>query len=631
MGIISILFLYIFIFIVCFILGNFVDSSGNKISVSLVYGFLFNIALLEVLTIPCYLLGASFSILLFTYLFFICVIVIFYVYRHISYIKEFDIKQYFQNIKPSVYFLIFLGIILFQIVYSSYMCHTDADDGYYITISNIAVSSDKLELGNLYVYDGMFPSSGKNATVISWEFFIAILSKVFRIHPAILAHSVLPPILILFSYIAVFDVINELVDDKRRRDFSMLLYSVCILFAGYSRYSLGCFLLLRIWQGKAVLANIAIPVLLHSCIMVYKADYTWKRWIINLLIIISGIGLSVIGTYYMPIAYFTFGLPLVIYVLYSKNYQNALLIIKRVVATFIPIIVFAIYVFLYSMKSIENGSTMNDYPLSYIEVFKETFSNSIFGLLYLVSIIIISFEYILSKKGKKIDSTKDLQESEKFRLILVAIPIVLLCTFLNPLLYDFVSTHITGAVVYWRLYWIFPMYLTVSLAFSLVCKYMKLKWIEYLFVVFELVIIGLSGQFMYKGNGYFTTHENYYKIPQEVLTVVDVLNEYEEDSSNVCMFSQSISYYVRQYDSNIAVVKSRNIWSFVEPIGESDKSLSWLNNAIFEEKKIEDLEVMSVLDELNVNYLYVQGDMIENTHYETIYIPNYGYLYKKAW
>ena len=45
----------------------------------------------------------------------------------------------------------------------------------------------------------------------------------------------------------------------------MIFISVVQIFSNYSVYTAGTFLLLRIWQGKAVLAGILLPAVAYMC------------------------------------------------------------------------------------------------------------------------------------------------------------------------------------------------------------------------------------------------------------------------------------------------------------------------------------------------------------------------------
>ena len=621
MGLLSVLLFMGWFPLICVVTGSvFLKCKENikieySISSIMLYGFVIHVALFEIIAVPCYFFGATFNVLFGLYLIFSFFLIASFII--IWKVHYFCLSDYFKFSRPTLFFILFLGLVLFQIIYSSYMCHTDADDGYYITISNMAINSNKLELDVNTVYDGVTRIKDVKS-VFSWEFFIAVISKMFGIHPAILCHSVLPVILVALSYMAFCLVINIFVSNRKERDIALLIVALLNLYGGYSRHSTGCFLLLRMWQGKAIIACILLPVLLHSCMQVYKGDHTWKRWFLNLLIVFCGIAVSVIGVYYLPIAYFVFGIPLIAVLFIKKKYKEFITIIRRLVITMLPVLLFVLYSIIKSKNSLDNGSQMNNYPLGYADVFKETVGDGYIHFLYLISIFIIATIYFIKIKHGTVE------KKDKLTLVLLTIPLILFLTFLNPLLYGFISSHVTGAVVYWRLYWIIPVYLTIAIATSRITSLIKSRVMIFVTLVVMCVTIAFSGKFVYSKGLFFTQHENYYKIPQEVISVSDTV---KAQGITTCLFSEDLSYFVRQYNSDIIVIKSRNQMDNSVEIGDTGKTFTWLATAIYKDRSLDNPDVEMALDTLGVEAFYISGERIECNNYDISEIEGYGYLY----
>ena len=90
--------------------------------------------------------------------------------------------------------------------------------------------------------------------------FLAVLAQISSIHATVIAHTILPFLLIPLSYY-VYWMIGKCLFPKSREQASvfLLLTAIVQMFSYYSVYTPGTFLLLRSWQGKAVLANILLP------------------------------------------------------------------------------------------------------------------------------------------------------------------------------------------------------------------------------------------------------------------------------------------------------------------------------------------------------------------------------------
>ena len=126
-------------------------------------------------------------------------------------------------------------------------------------------------------------------------------------------------------------------------------------------------------------------------------------------------------------------------------------------------------------------------------------------------------------------------------------------------------------------------------------------------------------------NLYFESHQNYYKIPNEVLYASNLL--LSKDDNPVCIFPESLSYYPRQYDSRIIIIGARGLSINQNKIGDSELTYSWLYHSIYVDKNIDAEDVRWALSEIGIEYVYIQGDMIDNSYYNVDIVENYGYVY----
>jgi hypothetical protein len=206
--------------------------------------------------------------------------------------------------------------------------------------------------------------------------------------------------------------------------------------------------------------------------------------------------------------------------------------------------------------------------------------------------------------------------------IFVGMTVGLFLTFLNPYFCVFVAQKITGVDVYWRLYWILPIYIVIAYAITDVIPEQP-QWNVCLAAVGAMLILSLSGTNMYQENLYFSKHCNEYKITDESLTVVQKLEEDDDDAT--CIFPEDMSFYIRQYTSKISVIKGRGMATNGSTIGDTVYTLSQLYDLIYNRQELDNPETLNLLKYLGVDYVYSREKWENSIVVEEI--VGYGYLY----
>ncbi len=169
--------------------------------------------------------------------------------------------------------IVMLLVIGFQIYMYVFYMHTDEDDAFYL-----ATATTTLQENSLYQIDpytgAAFATMPSRYILSPFPVFIAFFSWVSGIHAAILAHTVLPAVLLVLSY-SVFGMIGmRLFDrDREKTAYFVLIAAVIWMFSYTTTHTQGTVALLRIWQGKAVLASVLLPLLFYMGMKCY-----WKEW-----------------------------------------------------------------------------------------------------------------------------------------------------------------------------------------------------------------------------------------------------------------------------------------------------------------------------------------------------------------
>ena len=621
--------LILFLFVICFMVGDvilwFFSSKKKSLTKAITYGFAFLLAAFELISLPFVYTNSSFLNLMWVYSIFLTISILIFIFKQIKYglfIKdyEFNLIKY----KNRITMLIAIILIVFAGISSSYLEHTDADDGYFVTVSNIAYQTNKITFDEHLVYDGSLSVKGDSfrPQIATWELFVAYFSKLFTVHPAIVAHSILPFVLILLCFMAIWNLGIQLIGYDKVPMF-MFLYALLVLFDASNTASQGAFMTLRIWQGKAMLANFAIPMLMSGVLSMYSKNVKWKQALWNLVIVIAGINLSAVGIYLMAITYLVTGTPYLILQAIKKNWKTVFDILIKVVSTMLPVMIAALILYM----RISTSSTGKTYaatpPKSWFAVFY-----SGYGSVPYIIVFLICFVHLFLHE-------KDIIK----RYFFVGVPLILFATFLNPLLNKFVASHITGVDVYWRLYWILPIYLVIAYVITNVLdSYFKNK--ETFSLLVSAAIIMSSGTYFYSPrSGQFGGHSNAYKINVNALAAADKISEDTNGEPTIAIFPERLSYLIRQYDSNIDVVRAR-LFSTNTRVIYKNRTLKWLYKQIYVKNKINSDEVISMLKSLKVKYVYLSERELNSPEYENskgpiktnkyklIHTRKSGYLYK---
>ena len=218
--------------------------------------------------------------------------------------KTLSKKEYVLFEKLCLLLLLLAGFLLigFQCYHYIFMMHTDADDSRFIASAVDAVRRDYMLLATPATgeYTVIYQDILKDA-VSPWMMYIAALCKLFSIHPAIAAHTILPSYFLLMGYAIYFLIGLQLNEHSYLKAlFFVDLAALILLFYGGSSHSMGSVILVRIWQGKAILAAIMIPFFFAYFIRIYQ-DMNNQRQIWCLLLIdqaaclLSGMGIFFAG------------------------------------------------------------------------------------------------------------------------------------------------------------------------------------------------------------------------------------------------------------------------------------------------------------------------------------------------
>lgn len=312
---------------------QFSKKEKDNILLGIVIGYIYSFTAYELLAIPMIFIGTDFITLtgMWQLVMIVSTILTFIMsLRSCFKIIKNNIKR-FKN-APKNLMLVFIILVGIQAFIGFAFMHEDYDDSNFVAKATIA-----LDTNTLYKYDdkGIEYDILPSRQVLSpFPIFTASTAKILGIHPAIVAHTVFPPVFIILAYITYFLIADVLFkDDKKMKYVFVIFLSIIYIFGAYSAWSNFVFLLYRPWQGKALVANIFIPFIwLLFLKYLHKDDFYWFILFITLW---AADLTSSMGLFIPSLTAGALGL------LYSVTQKNKTYIIKTMIC-FLPSFVYGL-------------------------------------------------------------------------------------------------------------------------------------------------------------------------------------------------------------------------------------------------------------------------------------------------
>lgn len=167
------------------------------------------------------------------------------------------------------------ALILIFFAVSFFAQHTDADDSRFVVNA-----VDIVRTNRMYLTD---PTTGNALDVWVWELckdvtapwavFIAYLSKMTGVFATIMAHTFFPACLFTCIFAVWWMLSEEFFDsDITYRCIFLDILMLLHIYGFYSIYNEEAFMMLRIWQGKAVVAALGIPAMILISMWIYRKN-----------------------------------------------------------------------------------------------------------------------------------------------------------------------------------------------------------------------------------------------------------------------------------------------------------------------------------------------------------------------
>lgn len=259
-----------------------VENYLKKILLSWVSGFLTMMAVSQIVLVPLVLRRKSFNLYLKLW---IAITIVLLVVATAFIIKKKRQKiKCEQKEKWNMYQSLYLAAALFLIFVQAFIAaafqHTDDDDSRFVVEQVIAVEQGSMYMQDLVTGANVYWNMGemKKDLISPWTMMVALLSKLSGIAPASMSHIYLPLFLIPMCY-AVYTLLAMHIfkNDKERVCIFLIFVSALNIFGYSSTHTTSAVMLLRIWQGKAMVGAWLLPVILYLMFEI-MSNSSQKQW-----------------------------------------------------------------------------------------------------------------------------------------------------------------------------------------------------------------------------------------------------------------------------------------------------------------------------------------------------------------
>lgn len=644
--------LFILIFsVIILIIGKAIISYfkwEHSLTGKLSWGFMTILAVFQLVAYPLYRMNANFTALFILFNIVLLVLFIFsllYIFKaHVKSDKDCKLFLCFRQFPFLT--IVTAGMIIFCLFMGLGFYYSSSDEGYNLTRAMETIEQNSLGVDDALAWKGASAGpikSYENAS--TYYFFIAFLSKISHIHPTILYKTFFLFVLIILHLSAISFAYDSLIETEKNDEHfqkKSLFFIFYILFQmlAVKPSSAGTWMTGYLYEGKAVMIATVFPLLLGAGARLIRnaENANIKEWLSIPILLLAGIELSAVGLYLSVILYFCFG---VAFLLCTK-FKYFSKIWKYVLISLLPVAIFGVLSLTTANTKylewgglVEYNSTTTENLSHMAAIFEIWKGHFLEGIDFFQFLLFISGAIYIGIKGSKIQ-----------KILLSVAPIVLLLTFLNPLLSDYVAAYITTAMVYWRLWWLLPIYICPALALSdLFYRLSKGNTQNALLTAFVTLGV-ISGFEIFRTSilnpdetiiPYITNVGRLFNVRPELRfniynlnpgpfeTAKAIINDWDKDKRPRVFMCFNRPFELRQYSTDIELVAEvRNYDTMTDLIPGTDISMAEFAKTY---NQIEDGYFLSdILNKLDINYIcFSNQPAIKNPEdYGLIHISDAG-------
>lgn len=192
-----------------------------------------------------------------------------------------------------------LVLIAYQLHFIHHHMYLEWDDTYYVNLANEAIYSNKIFL--IYPETGAIEDFDTRYVLSLWPIFYAWLSRLMGVMATVMAHTILPWLMIPLSYMVYGLIGKELFPEEKQLQGMFLAFAVLLHLFMSGEHTAGItFLSITPWVGKGVLASVLIPLLFYLILRTVREESP-GNWILLGITCLAGCLLSSMGIMLTPV------------------------------------------------------------------------------------------------------------------------------------------------------------------------------------------------------------------------------------------------------------------------------------------------------------------------------------------
>lgn len=187
--------------------------------------------------------------------------------------------------------LLAAGVVLLQCIMVAMYQDNTADAAHYIGTVSTSVYTDTLARYNPLT--GMLQKNfNLRYDLSAYPLHNAVWCRLLGIHPIVQSKTAMAMINILMINLFLYQIGKKLFDQDQKKADLFLAFACLLQLFSYSLYTSGTFQLTRCYEGKALLANIAIPAAFLASVGFWMDKKTKNSWILLFLASVSALTFS---------------------------------------------------------------------------------------------------------------------------------------------------------------------------------------------------------------------------------------------------------------------------------------------------------------------------------------------------
>lgn len=327
--------LAILLFIVPLLTGLFVNAfAKNEKSLGRAYisGWIGMMAIFEIIALPFIYFGTSLSNLCIAVSAVIAAVIVIGVLKERKNLKDY-IKGTVDILKGvNVIWLLACAVIIFQMATYLLKMMPNDDDAFYLATATTSQYTDSLFKFNPYTGD---PYSKMPARYVLSPFplLYSVLSKISGVHVATIAHTFIPIAFILAAYIVYMFIAKSIFkNDLNKVGFFLLFIALIFEFSAISGRTTGVVFLVRLWQGKAFLAAVLVPLIFEYAFGQIEKKKPISNIFYMMTLMIAASFVSSMGILFGPLA---LSMITLVYIFITRKLKSLIPVIISCIPNFI--------------------------------------------------------------------------------------------------------------------------------------------------------------------------------------------------------------------------------------------------------------------------------------------------------